>query len=279
MKADLTNAEIDELDALLRQAPAPLEPLDVVSLDGYLCAVAVQPRIVPPADWLARALDTDGSRWPPAALDEGWLARVRGLVQRRYEAIVRGLDEEGLFDPVVTDMDQPETGGAADSPPAASAVASGAEPTEPTALAEPHESHKPTDPADPVDAAIAALPAYSQPLVYWASGFLYGAQTFEALMEHPDDAVHIAMSRILRHLPPEAEEDHALVAELNEQVPLRDASHAIEDAVDAAVTMWKLTAQDRLTVRTIQREGAKVGRNDPCPCGSGKKYKQCHGKT
>ena len=26
------------------------------------------------------------------------------------------------------------------------------------------------------------------------------------------------------------------------------------------------------------REGQKVGRNDPCPCGSGKKYKQCHGK-
>jgi len=26
------------------------------------------------------------------------------------------------------------------------------------------------------------------------------------------------------------------------------------------------------------REGQKVGRNDPCPCGSGKKFKQCHGK-
>jgi len=26
------------------------------------------------------------------------------------------------------------------------------------------------------------------------------------------------------------------------------------------------------------RENIKVGRNDPCPCGSGKKYKQCHGK-
>jgi preprotein translocase subunit SecA len=26
------------------------------------------------------------------------------------------------------------------------------------------------------------------------------------------------------------------------------------------------------------RTGEKVGRNDPCPCGSGKKYKQCHGK-
>ncbi len=26
------------------------------------------------------------------------------------------------------------------------------------------------------------------------------------------------------------------------------------------------------------RGGEKVGRNAPCPCGSGKKYKQCHGK-
>ncbi|MDL1950502.1 hypothetical protein FBQ97_11905, partial [Acidobacteria bacterium ACD] len=24
-------------------------------------------------------------------------------------------------------------------------------------------------------------------------------------------------------------------------------------------------------------DGPKVGRNDPCPCGSGKKYKKCHG--
>jgi len=30
-------------------------------------------------------------------------------------------------------------------------------------------------------------------------------------------------------------------------------------------------------VQTIRREGKKVGRNDPCPCGSGRKYKKCHG--
>jgi preprotein translocase subunit SecA len=30
--------------------------------------------------------------------------------------------------------------------------------------------------------------------------------------------------------------------------------------------------------QTAARQGPKVGRNDPCPCGSGKKYKQCHGK-
>ncbi len=30
--------------------------------------------------------------------------------------------------------------------------------------------------------------------------------------------------------------------------------------------------------RTVKRTQPKVGRNDPCPCGSGKKYKKCHGK-
>jgi preprotein translocase subunit SecA len=28
----------------------------------------------------------------------------------------------------------------------------------------------------------------------------------------------------------------------------------------------------------FRRFGNKIGRNDPCPCGSGKKYKQCHGR-
>jgi preprotein translocase subunit SecA len=31
-------------------------------------------------------------------------------------------------------------------------------------------------------------------------------------------------------------------------------------------------------VETVKREEPKVGRNDPCPCGSGKKYKHCHGR-
>src|SRR4051812_23465696 len=34
---------------------------------------------------------------------------------------------------------------------------------------------------------------------------------------------------------------------------------------------------DDAVQRTVRHEGPKVGRNDPCPCGSGKKYKKCHG--
>ena len=37
-------------------------------------------------------------------------------------------------------------------------------------------------------------------------------------------------------------------------------------------------AGDDTAVQPFVRQGQKIGRNDPCPCGSGKKYKQCHGK-
>jgi preprotein translocase subunit SecA len=36
--------------------------------------------------------------------------------------------------------------------------------------------------------------------------------------------------------------------------------------------------EDKAAVTTIRRETVKVGRNDPCPCGSGKKYKKCCGR-
>ena len=36
-------------------------------------------------------------------------------------------------------------------------------------------------------------------------------------------------------------------------------------------------AGDAQPVQTIRRSSEKIGRNDPCPCGSGKKYKKCHG--
>ncbi|GAB1256847.1 preprotein translocase subunit SecA [Aurantivibrio plasticivorans] len=37
-------------------------------------------------------------------------------------------------------------------------------------------------------------------------------------------------------------------------------------------------SHDEPQAQPFVREGKKVGRNDPCPCGSGKKFKQCHGK-
>ncbi|MDJ0622425.1 MAG: preprotein translocase subunit SecA [Desulfocapsaceae bacterium] len=36
--------------------------------------------------------------------------------------------------------------------------------------------------------------------------------------------------------------------------------------------------EERQNPQTFKRDGEKIGRNDPCPCGSGKKYKKCHGR-
>jgi preprotein translocase SecA subunit len=50
-----------------------------------------------------------------------------------------------------------------------------------------------------------------------------------------------------------------------------------------AQSRMRLVHGDRPTapekVETVRRDGDKVGRNDPCPCGSGKKYKKCHGQA
>ena len=37
------------------------------------------------------------------------------------------------------------------------------------------------------------------------------------------------------------------------------------------------TGGDDAPVKTVRHDEPKVGRNDPCWCGSGKKYKKCHG--
>jgi preprotein translocase subunit SecA len=48
-------------------------------------------------------------------------------------------------------------------------------------------------------------------------------------------------------------------------------------------TVCKMTAQqqkkrERSNPRQVKRRHRKIGRNEPCPCGSGLKYKRCHGR-
>jgi len=41
---------------------------------------------------------------------------------------------------------------------------------------------------------------------------------------------------------------------------------------------WRFVDGDFVPDKPIEREEPKIGRNDPCPCGSGKKYKKCCGR-
>jgi preprotein translocase subunit SecA len=58
------------------------------------------------------------------------------------------------------------------------------------------------------------------------------------------------------------------------------AASAYDAQRQAALDMTRkaqMADEGEEAVKTIIRAGPKVGRNDPCPCGSGKKYKKCHG--
>ncbi|MDP3135697.1 MAG: SEC-C metal-binding domain-containing protein, partial [Burkholderiaceae bacterium] len=50
------------------------------------------------------------------------------------------------------------------------------------------------------------------------------------------------------------------------------------DAAEEAEAGAEAGAPDAEKLQPFVRDGQKIGRNDPCPCGSGKKYKQCHGR-
>ena len=58
----------------------------------------------------------------------------------------------------------------------------------------------------------------------------------------------------------------------------RQREHALQEQhAGASAIAGVQPGQDAKTAQTVQRRGRKIGRNEPCPCGSGKKYKKCCG--
>jgi uncharacterized protein len=115
----LGDREIEALQALLDAVPAPLEPLDVSSLDGFLCGVIVQPTTIVPSRWLRFVSDIDG-RALPACFDA---RALHALVLRREGELRRAIDKRQWFDPWVFELDEDDDSagdgaGAASSDPA-----------------------------------------------------------------------------------------------------------------------------------------------------------------
>lgn len=69
---------------------------------------------------------------------------------------------------------------------------------------------------------------------------------------------------------------------INEDTSADDVEQQNNDDVQTQHEFVETQELDRKNaadgLQTYQRSGEKIGRNNPCPCGSGKKYKQCHGK-
>ena len=114
----------------------------------------------------------------------------------------------------------------------------------------------------------------------WASGFLQGValrpQAWQPLLDDPQGQ---AWLRPLQLLGTEnlGAQDEALVATPKQREAL---SKQIAASAVAIYRYWQPTREvmpQQLVTETVRRDQPKVGRNDPCPCGSGKKYKKCCG--
>ncbi len=57
----------------------------------------------------------------------------------------------------------------------------------------------------------------------------------------------------------------------------KDHSHREKSLFEREDGKWRFVTGEELKNPTVRYEERRPGRNDPCPCGSGKKYKKCHG--
>ena len=118
----------------------------------------------------------------------------------------------------------------------------------------------------------------------------YKRESFE-MFENLLNNIKFETVRLLSHIRVTSEDDMRTLEEQRRQEQQgREYQHAASASLTedpAAGTVKKpgpLTGQQAsagagpVGQKPLQRQGPKVGRNEPCPCGSGKKYKQCCGK-
>jgi preprotein translocase subunit SecA len=101
----------------------------------------------------------------------------------------------------------------------------------------------------------------------------YKREAFE-LFSSMLDSIRNEVTRILMTVQIQSRQD---VAKVEEPVELHNVRYQHADYEEALAE--EASAQSEpAKAQPFVRQGQKVGRNDPCPCGSGKKYKQCHGR-
>ena len=121
-------------------------------------------------------------------------------------------------------------------------------------------------------------------LATWCEGYLEGVVLSETDWyehgepERVDELLFpfMLLSGRMREAAEEAGDTDALPSPEEERQIRIAAANSIGDSVSAVYSYW---LDKRISHAPIRRDGPKVGRNDPCPCGSGKKHKSCHGSS
>ena len=231
----------DELDRLetLLSDPALPEAMRLDEAQGYLCAVLAGPQPLAEEQWLADVLGGDDAL-------ESEIGGDTAVLLRAFAAALAA-DLEAGVPPVLLLYPKEE------------------------------EDDSPSD----------YLP--------WCQAYLAGVDAaeddwFEVLGESEDASPEEDESEEIAYLDERlfpmmvlTGEAEAAASEHGEEWPSGEEREEIEEECEESlpqsiVDIYRFWLAKR-GVETIVREEPKVGRNDPCPCGSGKKFKQCCGAT
>lgn len=285
--AATTDEDIQALEALCERLAGFDELVNLEWLDGYMAALAAGPRRTALEEWLPVFADGVFER---AFGDPADAQQAAAVIAKRWNELCHQLDAEAIldqpetlrldplmyrFDDESTDPDAvaQENDGAADDADAADAPAAGAQdPGTPDAEAVAPEASDDTRPADwPGDG------------VYWSLGFSEAIEDFAEDWVEPepgaeDESLFYDLLESIALLSSADEEERKDSiqrlydgADLDRDELIAEAMYAVQE-----LRMYWLNHASKPATRVV---GEKVGRNDPCPCGSGKKYKKCCGAS
>ena len=216
-----TDADLDKLEAYLREEHRIDATLPVDAIQGLFAAISSTTTETPREKWLPEILGESHAFESPEDADE-----IIGLLERFREETARQLREGEGFDFILYGPEGDD-----------------------------------------------------EDLAAWADGYLIGVDLADppwadvADAEDLDDILYpfLVLTGQARSLAEENGEEW--MSEEEEARMVADIRESLADHLQNVRTYWF----DKARPETVRREGPKVGRNDPCPCGSGRKYKNCHG--
>jgi uncharacterized protein len=236
--------DLGVLDDYLWSEDLPDEAMLLSELDGYLTAVAISPNLILPSEWLPAIWDDED---PPFA-DKTEANAIYGAITGLYNDVLRALaGDAASFEPILMD----DLDGTRIADLWIQGFVRG--------LSLRPEDWKPL--FDTEDGQLALLP-------------------FMALCPNPDGTYEVDMSdeerdRLAAEVLPILPDCVAMMRDfwLEKGLGPRTAPPPRRDA--SPRSLW--LARSSSPQEPIRRPAGKVGRNDLCPCGSGKKYKRCCG--
>ena len=247
----LTDDEIETLESRLAEID-PDDSMAVEELDGFLAAIACCPEPIARDEWLPMVLG-DSPRARAAAEGRGDDAALLKLIDRHRAAVAAMLDDGEGFSPVLAYDEDGIAWGNAWAIGFARGMA-----MRPDAWSPLDDDDAFADALDPVMRLVADAQQDDD-----GDGTDDGHATDDG--RAGDDGDH------------DDHDDHDEAWEPIADDEREGVIHEMLDGVQDVFDFFREARERAYAPPPLRRDAPKVGRNDPCPCGSGRKYKACHG--